>query len=403
MAGVTIDTLGTLFINYLPGVTQTLNNEVTLRRNALKSNKKWTGEKIEFRIHVARNPAIGYVEDAGALPVAGKQDYVAATVGRRFMVGSVQASDGGLAVGADTKNAAIDTATSELRGMMEGLMKFENYMGFRDGTGVVATCGTDVAAPIIGVDDARCIWDKVKLEAYDTTLAAQRVGVVTVTSVARAADANGDRAVTTSSLPAGLIATDKLVWPGSLNRAITGLDKLIGTGTIQGVNTTTYPRWTSIVLDNGGTDRPLTPTLFRQMLAAIRQESGKKAAVYVHATNWSAIEVEELYEPVLQIKPDTKVGGAVVASFQSVFGRINIEPDVDCPYGKMFFVDYSQVSRAVNAELDWRRGKDGSIFRPSDQALVYRANAVEIAEYFIEARNRCGKITDLAENIATAY
>mgnify|MGYP001583609287 CR=1 FL=1 len=123
----------------------------------------------------------------------------------------------------------------------------------------------------------------------------------------------------------------------------------------------------------------------------------------VLTNNWQGIEVEELYEPDLRITPDTETVGLAAPRFQSSFGTITVETTHDCPFNKMYFVDFGQIYRAVQKELDWRRDKAGGIFQRSDQSAVWRATALEICEYFIKQRNRCGKIEDLSETASTAY
>lgn len=408
MAGVGISDFGASFVDYLPGVTESLNNTVTMRKYARK-DYNWEGNNISFFVHVARNHAVGNIEDGGAFPVADKQDYVEAQAFRRFLVGSVQITDGALANAATSKRAAVDVVTSELRGMLEGMAKYEEFMSYRDGTGVVGLVGTDVSGTTWGATDARLLWDGQTYEVRDAAAIGTQHGTVTITSVARALDANNQFAVTSSAaLPAAAVATDYLVWPGAVNRAISGLDLMVDDAatTFQNINTTTYPRYTSPVLDNSGTNRPLTPTLFRRMLAMVKQESGGSEPVKgitVITNNWQGIEVEELYEPVLQITPDTKSVGVNAPKFHSSFGTITIETTHDAPFNTMYFVDFSQIYRAVQKELDWRRDKAGGIFQRSDQSAVWRATALESCEYFIKQRNRCGKIEDLSETSATAY
>lgn len=408
MAGVGIADFGASFIDYLPGVTESLNNTVTMRKYA-RNDYVWEGANISFFVHLARNHAVGNIEDGGAFPVADKQDYAEARAFRRFLVGSVQITDGALANAATSKRAAIDVVTSELRGMLEGMAKYEEFMSYRDGTGVVGLLGTDVAGTTWGATDARLIWDGQAYEIRDAAAIATLRGSVTVNSVARALDANSQFAVTSAAaLPAGSVATDFIVWPGAVNRAIAGLDLLVddATGTFQNINVTTNPRYTSPVLDNAGVNRPLTPTLFRRILAAVKQESGGAEPVkglVVITNNWQGIEVEELYEPALQITPDTTEVGIAAPKFQSSFGSITVETTHDCPFNTMFFVDFGQIYRGVQKELDWRRDKAGGIFQRSDQSAVWRATALEICEYFIKQRNRCGKIEDLLETAATAY
>lgn len=402
MAGASISNFNASFIDYLPGVVETLNDTVIVRKLARK-DYKWEGANISFFVHTARNHALGYVEDGGAFPTPDKQDYVEAKAYRRFLVGAVQITDGALANAASTKRAAIDVTTSELRGMINGLGTFEGFMAYRNGDGSVGTVSATSSGTTLYMDDARLMWDGATYQEYDTTLATN-YGNFSVTSTARALS-SGSSVVTVDAVADGT-STNKILWNGSLNRAITGLDAMVDDAatTFQNVNTSTYPRYTSPVLSNSGTERPLTPTMFRQMLAMISQESGVKppSGMTVLTNKWLGIEVEELYEPELRITPQTKTAGIAIASFMSSFGRVNVVTDTLAPLNKMFFMDFSQIYRAVQKELDWRR-QGGEIFLRSDVSAAWKATAMEICEYFIKQRNRCGKIEDLTETETTAY
>jgi hypothetical protein len=375
----------------------------------------WEGERLEWRVHVKRNPAVSNIEDGGAFPIAGKQSYVPAYAYRKFCVGSVQVTDGALTNAATTKNAAISVVESELTGMMDGIKKYQNGTFSRDGTGVVATVGTTASGATITVSDARMLWDGKDYEIRDVvTPATIHVPSFVVSRVARAPTAANEATVTpTAAIGAlGQVTGDYIVWgtggSSSYGRAITGLDALIDDAatTFQGVDCSVYTRYTSPVLGNLGTPRALTPSLFRQMLATIKQEAGEDPpdGMTVMGPVFEAINLEELYEGDLRITPDTTTAGIAVSSFQSVLGRINIVTDPDAPYGKLFFLDPSQLVYAVQAELDWRRDAPGaSIFKRSDTFAGYTATAIETCELAIMERNRCGKIEDLTEARTTAY
>lgn len=410
-AGVGIQDYGALFIKYLPGVTRTLNNTSPARQIPL-GKVKWEGDRLLKKVHVKRNVAITNVTDGGAIPVAGKQSYVDSEAYRKFIVGSVQVSDGILNTAASTQNAAISVTKSELEGLMESIRKWENYQFTRDGTAVLATLGATTSGATISMSDGRAMWDD---KTYEIRTAASPTTVVATFQVSRTARAltNGEAVVTlASTLASGSQATgDYITWGSGFDsaygKAWTGLDKLIddSTGTFQSVNTTTYPRYTSPVLDNGGAKRPLAPTLFRQELAMIKQESGQEAGrdIVVLTSVWDGINVEELYEGDVRITPDTSTVGLVMPTFQTALGKVSIMTDPDAPYGTMFFLDRNEISRAVQAELDWRKSDGGGIFERSNSYLGYLANAVEISELFIDQRNRCGKIKDLKVTVKTAY
>lgn len=409
MAGVNIDNVGLTFTRFLDGVVETLNH-TSKARSLVRQQDKWTGSHIEGKIHTARSTAIGYVEDGGAFPVADKQDYETYKAFRKFTVGSVQITDGAMATAAKSPNVARDVVTSEVKGLMNNILKFENGFFFRDGTGTVATLADGQAAGTtadVQVDDARMLWDGGTYNQYNAALSAKD-GDVTVSNVESALNANGNSVINLSTGLAATTATsDVLVWNGAVNRAITGLDKLIddSTSTFQSVDVSLNPRYSSTVLSNGGTKRDLTPALFRSMLASIQSRSGSERpsdGLSVLCDSWQAINVEELYEGELRLTPESKVGGLAVAAFQSALGRIDIIVDTDCLHNKMFFCDFSKIYRAVQKQLGWRR-EGGSIFKRSDVSGVYTATAIEIAEMYIKERHTSGKIEDLNASMATAY
>ena len=414
MAGVAISDFGASFVHYLPGVTKTLNN-TSYARTIPIGKVSWEGDRLLKKVHVSRNTAITSVSDGGAIPAAGKQSYVDSEAYRKFTVGAVRVTDGVLNNASTTKHAAITVTKSELEGMMEGMRKYEEYMFTRDGSGKVTNIGSTsdgTAAAGFTVDDARALWDNQWYEIRDATTTTTIHDTFKVGSVARALT-NGEATVYPSATLAasGQADGDGIYWGSGTSAAygkcITGLDKLIddASTTFQSVNTATYPRYTSPVLDNSGNARPLTPNLFRQMLAMIKQESGQEAGrdIIVLTSCWDGINVEELYEGEVRITPDTKTVGLVMPTFQTALGKVRIMTSADTQYGVMFFIDRNEITRAVQAPLDWRRSDGGGIFERDNNSLGYVANAVEIQELFIDQRNRCGKIEDLKVTVKTAY
>jgi hypothetical protein len=406
MAGANISNVGLLFTHYLDTVTETLNH-ASKARSRVKKDNKWTGSHIEWRVHTQRSGAIQYTEDGGAFPVADKQDYTPAKAYRKFLVGTIQLTDGVMATGVGS-NVARSVIESEIKGMMRDIKKKENFDFFRDGTGVIATTQTGSSGTTLLVDDARGLWEGVEFDVYNAALSTKRASGALVTSITSDPTAAGYATVTIDAAVTGFSAGDKLVWKNSLNRACTGLQSLIddSASTFQNVDVSANPHYSSLVMDNGSNGaRELTPSLFRRMLAGIMQKSGSESpasGLSVLASPWDLINVEELYEGELRIAPETKVAGAAVASFQSSLGKFNIDTDVDCPYGQMFFCDFDQVYRATQRKLGWRRQGD-SIFLRSDQSGVHTATAIEIMDYYIKNRHTSGRLDDLAVNQSTMY
>jgi hypothetical protein len=414
VAGVTISNVGLLHTKYLKQISETLNQE-SKARNLIKQSQEWTGSHLEWVVNVARNPALGYVEDGGAFPVADRRRFVRAKAYRKFVVGSLQLTDGVMATASGSPTVAKDVIESEVDGMMDSLLKYENGMLFRNGDGSVATVKTGTTGTTLIADDARMLWENAVFAVYDSTLATNR-GDVQISSVASAPTASNYATVTlVASVPSGTVAGDKLVWKGvsgaddSLNRAITGLDKLIDDAatTFQNVAVSTYPRYSSLVLDNGGSAQDLSPSLFRQMLAGLMQKSGNakpSQGLKVLTSAWDAINFEEMYEGELRLSPSDTTSGMAVSSFQTSMGKIEVIVDADCLYGKMFFIDPSKIERCVQKELHWRKDdKGGGIFKRSDLAGIYTATAMEICDLRIHDRNTSGKIENLNFSPSTMY
>jgi hypothetical protein len=410
MAGVNIENSGLLFTEYEHTIVETLNQE-SKARNLVKQNKKWTGSHLEWPIQTARNHAISWLEDGGALPVADKQDYKRLKAYRKFVSASLQLTDGIMAAASGGKAVVKSVIDSEVKGMIENVLKQENGFFFRDGSGSVARVKTGSSGTTLLVDDARMLWDGAVYEVYDNDGTSGAPGTLrgtfTVTSTASAPTASGFATVTTSSLPSGTAADDHVLWYGALNRVITGLDKLIDDAavTFQGLAIGTYPRYSSLVLDGGGAAQDLTPTLFRQMHAGIFQKTGRKPASGLTCmTNANqAINVEELYEAELRLAPSDKVAGLAVSSFQTAMGRVDVSTDSDALYGKMFFLDPSEIERCTQQEFGWRRREGEPMFKRDDSALRYTATAVGIYDMRIMDRRTCGKIENLNETNVTMY
>ena len=416
MAGVKIEDFGASFIKYLPKVTKTLNM-TSVARKIPKGKMKWSGaEHVEKVVHVGLNGAISFLQDGGALPEAGKQSYVRAKAYRKHLAGTVQLTDGVLKSCGSSKQSAISVVDSELRGLMESIRKLENFMFTRDGSGQCAALATD-ADPSnneISVKDARGLWagKDYTVGTVDSNGDLTEKGTFTVKSVDRGLDSNGEAVVklSASNVTSAFAAGDKIFWGTGAQLAHgncpSGLAKMIddSPSEFQNINVEDYPHYSSPCIRKAG--GALEAADIKKMLAMLKQEgAGSLDGITVLTNVWNCTDLEDLYDDRLRITPDTSTLGIAAVKFQSALGSVKIVTDPDAPYGEMFFLDPSQITRLVQSELAWRKnGKNGSIFRASDSALIYRASCMEMHEYMIDDRRSSGKISGLSTaSVGGAY
>lgn len=411
--GVGIEDFGGNLVKYLPNLRYTMRRKSLLRNIGLR-DIPWEGTKLVQKLHVGENLSIADVDDGGAIPAAGKQDMVNIEATRKNTVGSVQMTDG-VMDNAKGKGCVIRATKSELGGMMTSMGKREGHMMALDGTGVVATMGSDPAGATFTVSDARLIWKKGKYEIRDATTPTQIHDNFTVSSVARALTAGEATITPTATLAAsGQAEGDYIVWQqgdySSYNRAITGLDFLIDDTltTVQGLDCATYPEWTSPVFNGGGSTQNLSTHLLRTVLATLKQESedfGDPDSGLLCLTEvWTAMVFEELFEHAVRITPtSSSVGVPGGVTFDTAFGRITVKAYPEIKYGNMLFVNRTALARPVQKELAWRKGGVAGVFNRADNFLGYTATALETCDLMIFERNKCAKITNLAVSPQTAY
>ena len=355
-------------ISYLDLVVRTLNEE-SLFRNWSAMDDNWTGTEKDFRVHVTRSGAIKFSEDGGAFPASSAQGHVVGKAYRKFLLAKIAVTDG-LMAAIRGAGAVTDATEEEVKQMMKDILKYESFFAYGDGTGVISTFEDNTlasSASNVPVDDGRFLRgfsrSSMEFDVYNAALTTKR-GTVKVTSVANAPTATGAYSVTFDQTVAGTIATDVLIPKDCLNRAITGLDALVddAASTFQNIAVNTYPEYSSMVSSNGGTNRELSPNLFRRVLAGLVEKSGQMPGnLKALASPRQLIKMEELYEGELRLQPGTSVGGIKVSKFQSALGNIDLAHDTEAPLNTMFLPDLSKIRREVPKVRQRRRNDSGGV------------------------------------------
>ena len=159
MAGVNISNIGLLQLNYQKLIVEALSTGAKAFKDIETLN--WEGDELDFRLHTAKNTAMGFVEDGGAFSTPDKQDYATIQVGRRFYQTKLQISSGAMAAARTGRKSFVSVVNSEVRGVTRDAMDFYNRFYFLDGTGTVALLADATlasAATDVPVDNAALLW-----------------------------------------------------------------------------------------------------------------------------------------------------------------------------------------------------------------------------------------------------
>ncbi len=406
MAGVNLANFGLLQLDYEDLIVEMLSSGVNMFKHPKMVD--WKGSQIDYRVRTKKNPNMGFTEDGGAYGDPGKQTYETVRIGRRFFQMKLMVTKGVVAAAGDNKGALRSAIASETSGAIQDQMDFYNKIGFLDGTGLVATLVTVAGgATALTADQGALLWPGAVLEWHDGVTSTVR-GFATVVSVANALTSTGGNVTfAVDAIPVGGAIGDGLYWyngsSSSYNRAIAGLDLLIddATGTFQNVSVTNNPQYTSYV-NSASANRPITPFILRQTMAAMIAKAGNSAKnkpLKAFTGVWQLLEFESAFEGAYRLVEQSgdKVGFKG-KTFDSAIGQVEMEVDTDCPRGKIFIADFSQIKHRVQQRLEFSKEPTGGIWRESHDGLYLTAVMSGISQLSIDDRKTSAKIENLSDS-----
>jgi len=398
--------LNAMYQNILTGVTETLNQSTLPRK--LFTEYPWHGSHIEHALHTKRGLAVKFGSDGSSFPTPHGQAYEKIKVGRKMMLGSISLTDAVLAAAAKSPEVAIDAMSAESEGIMNDIGVLDTFLSYRDGTGKLASVMESYAGgtpTLVEVDDARCLFPTVEYDLYSA--AGVFRSVVKIKAVNSTTDANGYAQVylETGTQDTAMVAGDGLYLKDSKDLAYTGLDGLIDdtiTGTFQNVAMDTNRHWTSLVFDNSGVNRDLTPELLRNFIASVAQRSDDYLATekeYVLlGSKFVSVVLDEMFQSALRLAPSDNTIGLKAPTFQTSNGKLVVQGHRLAPYHKLFMPEAGDLKRGYHKKLSWRLD-GGQILNRSDNVSIYTGTLIEFAENFIIKRRGSGKLVDINETV----
>ena len=118
---------------------------------------QFTGRRLIFPVHSARNRGRGAVTDGGTLPVAGRQGYLDGIVSIKAMFQGIELTDQLVKQASRNEGAFIKAVTSEIEGATTDLRKDISRQCYGTGDGLLASCTATQSATTITLDSGQYI------------------------------------------------------------------------------------------------------------------------------------------------------------------------------------------------------------------------------------------------------
>lgn len=371
------------------------------------------GKYVRFPIRTSRNHGMGARLENEALPHARTQGYASAQVNLTYQYGSIHLTGQTFELAERNPQTFASALQAEVDGLKEGLAKDMNRQVFGTSVGILATAtsGTtstfvlpEAEAQYLEIDMVVNIWDDSGSSFHQSASGDPNFVITDISK------SGGNATVTFSPASAVAVAAgDTMRRAGSSINATTGKE-LVGlreivrsSGTLFNIDPTAYPVWKSEVDNNGGTPRALTEGRMIQMVDRIRINGSRPTVIF------TSLGVRRSYFNLLSqqrefVNTKTFTGGFEGLAFAGAGGEIPVVEDVDCPPGRMFFLNEKELK--LYQAGDWSfMNRDGSnwqrVIGVSSGTVnyfdAYTATMFKYCQLGTHRRNAHGVIEDLIE------
>ena len=383
--------------DYQPAIREQLRDEWMLLSQIESNSTSIVGREAVLSLHVGRNSGVGARAAGAALPAAGSQSYAESRVAvtRNY---ARMAIHGDLIEASNSDKGAFGRMLDlEMKGALRDLKSDVSRQIFNDSTKSIAQCGTTTASTTVVLTSPTNIQLKqfhvgMKVDIGTTALFNNIVANAEITAVDRT---NGtitiDSAVTTTN-------SHYVTRAGSQGNELTGLRQIVdSTGTVHGVNPSTYPDWVSVEDSNSGTNRTPTEALIGSVLDDVHFESNEEVNLIVTTRGVrnafvATLTSQKRFTNTLALK-----GGfeAITISSGNISAPIVI--DNDNPANTMFLLNTANLTHYQMGSSWSFMDRDGSTLHYVPGYDQYEAVIYNYHQLATDRRNAHGKILDLTE------
>ena len=402
--GATISTVSALLKdNYKGPLQRQVNDEVWILSQVDENREDLVGNQAVVPLHIGRTGGIGARAESGTLPTHGNQPSARAVYDLKYLYGRLRLTGPGMAKTKNDTGAFIRMLTFEVEGLKNDLAKDLARQVYGDGTAAIATVasstGGGTATVVVTLSSVEALTKgQIYVGAFlDIGSLANPVlrnpassyGIVSAVTPATpsftATSASGGNFGT----PAGsdLVFRAGNALASSVSNEITGLQQLVATatGTVGGINSGTSSYWDNQRINMSST--PINLDTIHQMLNTLRIAGGTGA--YKIVTDYGVqLQVFSLLQTQVRFnEPMTLKGG-----FQTLqYNGNDIVADIDCPWGKMFFLKDEHIKNYTN--MDWEfLEEDGKMLKWVVDNDAWDAVIARYMNLGIDRRNVLGVI-----------
>lgn len=416
----TLSTANAVLKEDYKGFGDLINQKFFILSQVDKDSDNVQGRRAIHAVHVSRNSGVGARAEGGTLPTAGQQGYQDTYVPMRYNYGSIKLSGPVISAMSSDRGSFVRAVSSEMDGLELDLRRDVNRQIWGTSDGVIATCGTTNTSTTVQLaatttaTQMRQLWADggsvvdIGTVASPTSVASARTVTaydpanLTITISGAAISTTNN---TTKVLRAGAGgATSNSGTFGDGQSELTGLQTIVNdSGTLHGIDSSSYPIWKAYVDSNSGTNRAVSETLVNKGIQEINIASGGNIKAIVGSPGVSRAIANLMTSIRRNVdRVDLKAGYSGIAWTTPLEGMSGASQpavlwDRDCPGNAAYLLDFDALVNYVQEDWGWA-DLDGSVLsrdpNGTDAWLAFYRRYHEMA---CNNRNKLGVIKDLTE------
>lgn len=360
------------------------------RLQRTSESSDFTGRRAVVPVNMRPTQSVGARADGGSTPSPQNQTYVDMLVPMVYNYGTAKFTLPSIKATASDMGAFERVMDAEMRGLERDARNDINRQMFGDGFGAVGRAnGAGAATTALVLDSGHDVKINMIVDIYTAkSSGTQQVDSIKVNAVSG----------TTATLASAQTWSDNswVFREDSIGNEMMGIQGIVDSTTyvttLHGISRSTYPEFAGQILDNSGTNRPVTLDLLQQgYLQAEEQAEGEISLGVTTYNLWR--KIGNLMAPDRRYTPSMTLSGGFTALD---FNGKPIVADRDCPANNLFWLDESTFIRYELADWDFD-DTDGSVLHKVSGEAAYEALLYYYAELACTDPANSTNIRDLSE------